>query len=151
MSLLEDKNGNIAKEQNDFMFEEKYALDVMKRLTTTCGHEFYIASIDGEAVGFTSLWYYDDDQHQHGCELERLYVVPEMHKRGVGKALCDTVVQNAKQHGCHYITLVVNRINASVQFYEHYGFTKESSFDADIGHGWQINAFKMKMALPSSK
>ena len=137
-------DGIHSKEQLDFMFEEKYAMDVMKRLTTQCGHQFFIAYVDGVPVGFASLWYSDDGK---SCELERLYVVPEMHKHGVGKALCDLVVQQAKEHGCSFVTLTVNRVNAAVQFYEHYGFMKESSFDADIGHGWQINAFRMKMAL----
>ena len=134
-----------SKEQLDFMFEEKYALNVMKHLTTECGHQFYIASIDGEPVGFASLWYSEDGS---SCELERLYVVPEKHKHGVGRALCDVVLEQARQHGCSFVALTVNRINSAVQFYEHYGFKKESSFDADIGHGWQINAFRMRMAIP---
>ncbi len=138
-------DGIHSKEQLDYMFEEKYAMDVMKRLTTTCGHEFYIANIDDVPAGFASLWFSDDGSC---CELERLYVVPEMHKRGIGKALCDVVVQKAKEHGCKFVTLTVNRSNSAIQFYEHYGFVKESSFDADIGHGFQINAYKMKMALP---
>ena len=132
------------KAQLDYMFEQKYALAEMERLVTQEGHVFYVASVDGTDAGFASCWVTADGT---SCELERLYVVPEMHRHGVGRALCDRVVQTAREHGCMRVTLTVNRINSAVQFYERYGFVKTSSFDADIGHGWQINGFRMTLDL----
>ena len=77
-------------------------------------------------------------------KLEKLYVLPEHHGKGIGRALIEHVVWRARDAGCTALTLNVNRSNtASVQAYQHCGFTIAASGDFPIGRGFVMEDFIM--------
>jgi len=75
------------------------------------GHAFWVAEADGEVVGTVALQMHDLIEGEPGqvaehenakraagtdCSLERLYVLPNARKGGLGYALTQTVVEEAK-------------------------------------------------------
>jgi len=76
------------------------------------GDLFWVAELDGQTVGTVALEFYDklpgepgqaitheDTQRAAGtdCSLERLYVHPDGRRQGIGHALTQTVIDEAKQ------------------------------------------------------
>lgn len=94
------------------------------------GQEFFIACGDAP-VGFASISPYDEKD----WKLNKLYVLPSLHKTGAGKALMQHVVNTAASHGAEKLYLNVNRFNKARDFYERRGFTIIKEEDVDLGNG----------------
>jgi len=75
------------------------------------GNLFWVAEVDGQVVGTVALEFYErlpgepgeaitrDETRRAGgtdCSLERLYVHPDGRRMGIGYALTETVVQEAR-------------------------------------------------------
>ncbi len=69
-------------------------------------------------VAFANYWLVRDEVH-----LLNLAVHPTRRRRGLGRRLMDHLLEFARAHRCHYLTLEVRRSNAAaIALYEHYGF-----------------------------
>lgn len=80
--------------------------------------------------------------------LEKLYVMPEARKTGLGRELFDTI--------CGWVTsrepralleLNVNRSNPALGFYERLGMARARSGDFPIGNGFYMNDYIMALEL----
>ncbi len=64
--------------------------------------------------------------HKSGsCEMKRLFVSPNIQSKGVGRALCDRLISEAKTAG--YKTMVLDtlaRLKPAVALYKKLGFTE---------------------------
>jgi GNAT superfamily N-acetyltransferase len=58
-----------------------------------------IAALDGDLVGFLTLNQHSD----HAAEIHVMAVRPEMHRRGVGRALLAEAEVYLRQHGVEYV------------------------------------------------
>lgn len=110
------------------------------------GHIFYL---DGEK-GYVSFRF--ERQLDDGTKLfhlEKLYVLPEYQRTGLGLLLFNKVVESVKRiaGGPARIELNVNRYNSAVSFYEHLGMHKARTGDFPIGHGYFMNDYIMAMDL----
>jgi GNAT superfamily N-acetyltransferase len=76
-----------------------------------------------------------------------LYVLPFIQTKGVGKALLQVAADTARQAGAAGLLLNVNRANKAVGFYQHLGFDIVGSGDFDIGAGFFMNDYMMRLAL----
>jgi GNAT superfamily N-acetyltransferase len=149
----------ISKEQIDFMLDWMYSDDSLaNQMKTSCA--FYIASIKKEneqwdAVGFCSVSPEDEkdaiDQLNERADgtkahkLNKLYVLPAAQGTGAGKALLHRAIEVAKAAGAGSLFLQVNKHNNAYTFYLKHGFVKEAEFKFDIGNGFFMDDYVMRL------
>ncbi len=134
----------ISQEQIDFMMNWMYSDESLATQMNT-GCEFYIASIkkeDGkvDAVGFCSV---SPEEGAH--KLNKLYVLPTAQGTGAGKALLNKSIEVAKAAGSTSLFLQVNKLNTAYTFYLKKDFIKESEFKFDIGNGFFMDDYVMRL------
>lgn len=81
-----------------------------------------VAEIDGRLAGFAAL---------DGSELDALFVEPERWRRGIGAALIEASVHEARRRGLSLVTVVANP--AARAFYEKCGFRVEGEAETRFG------------------
>ena len=134
----------ISQEQINFMLDWMYSdASLEKQMNTGC--EFYIASIqndngDIDAVGFCSV---SPEEGAH--KLNKLYVLPAAQGTGAGKALLNRSIEVAKAAGSTSLFLQVNKQNTAYSFYLKKGFIKELEFKFDIGNGFYMDDYVMRL------
>ena len=138
----------------DWMYSDA---SLEKQLNTGC--EFYIASIKKEneqwdAVGFCSVS--SEEEENNGTKkvegskahkLNKLYVLPTAQGTGAGKALLTQAIEIAKAAGSSSLFLQVNKLNTAYTFYLKYGFIKEAEFKFDIGNGFFMDDYVMRLTF----
>ena len=106
-------------------------------------HVFVLAELDEEPSGFASF-----SEIEPGIiKLHKLYVLPGLQGKGVGRALLDFVTAEAIGLGGTSLLLNVNRHNKAIHFYKKAGFDIVREEDIDIGSGYQMNDFVMRKTL----
>ena len=134
----------ISQAQIDFMLDWMYSNESLEKQMNT-GCEFYIASIKKEngeldAVGFCSVSP-EDGAHK----LNKLYVLPSAQGTGAGKALLNKCIEVANAAGSNSLFLQVNKLNNAYTFYLKKGFIKEREFKFDIGNGFYMDDYVMRL------
>lgn len=98
---------------------------------------YLLAFIDGEAVGFSKIKKHSlNDQIEAGAqiELQKIYVLPENHGKGIGTALLKEVKNLAREIYPDYIWLDTPVTNENaIRFYEKNGFRKMGNYYFTIG------------------
>jgi GNAT superfamily N-acetyltransferase len=165
----------ISQEQIDFMLDWMYSdTSLEKQMKTGC--EFYIASMNGNDVGFCSVGPEEaeaeaeaeaeeeeaaeaeekkGEEEENDCtekakgakahKLNKLYVLPAAQGTGAGKALLNHAIEVAKAAGSSSLFLQVNKLNTAYSFYLKYGFIKEAEFKFDIGNGFFMDDYVMRL------
>jgi GNAT superfamily N-acetyltransferase len=80
-------------------------------------------------------------------KLNKLYVLPEAQGTGAGKALLNQCIEVAKSAGSSSLFLQVNKLNNAYTFYLKYGFIKEAEFKFDIGNGFFMDDYVMRLTF----
>jgi ribosomal protein S18 acetylase RimI-like enzyme len=109
------------------------------------GYIFLMASEADKDVGFAC--YSITDRENDVYKLHKIYVLPEMHGKGVGKILMNEVVNLAKRNGGKSLELNVNKNNKAKDFYLKSGFKIKESVTIDIGNGFVMDDFVMELPL----
>jgi putative acetyltransferase len=82
---------------------EGYHADLydLEKFYLSAGHRFWVAEDpSGKVVGTTALWVMKPDEERiEGCDcsLERLYLLPETRGQGLGRALMETTLVQARE------------------------------------------------------
>ena len=88
--------------------------------------EVVVAELGGRVAGFAVVL------DQNGmAELDGLFVEPELWRRGIGSALVEDAVHNARSRGVSLMTVVANP--GAREFYERCGFTVEATAETRFG------------------
>lgn len=125
----------IGQEQVNYMLDRMYDL-VSLRKQQEDGHVFFKVTKSSENMGFISVV-----AQEKGWFLNKLYVMPNAQRLGIGKLLLEYVIQN---FDIQEFRLQVNRQNyKAINFYFKNGFEIERVADFDIGDGYQMNDFIM--------
>ena len=132
----------ITNEQIEFMLEKMYSQEALENHFYE-GTQFLIAEVENEVVGFASFGFIKDATFK----LHKLYVNPEVHKSGTGKALLKETISKVIKLGGKKIELQVNRKNKAVGFYEKMGFEIVREQDFSIGEGFYMNDYVMELNL----
>ncbi len=74
-------------------------------------------------------------------------MLPDQQGNGTGKMLLEHVVRSIKERDATALTLNVNRYNKARYFYEKRGFTIAQEVDIEIGEGYFMNDYIMKLSL----
>ena len=146
----------ISQEQIDFMLEWMYSdTSLEKQMNTGC--EFYIASIkkeneQWEAVGFCSVSPEEEENNStekiegsKAHKLNKLYILPSAQGTGAGKALLNKSIEVVKAAGSSSLFLQVNKLNTAYSFYLKHGFIKEAEYKFDIGNGFFMDDYVMRL------
>jgi GNAT superfamily N-acetyltransferase len=169
----------ISQEQIDFMLDWMYSDESLATQMNT-GCEFYIASMNGDDVGFCSVGPEEaeeaeekkeaaeeaaeekgeeegEEEGENNCtvkakgakahKLNKLYVLPAAQGTGAGKALLNKSIEVAKAAGSSSLFLQVNKQNSAYTFYIKHGFVKEREFKFDIGNGFFMDDYVMRLSF----
>lgn len=134
----------ISAAQISFMLAQMYSkgelLDQVSK-----GHEFLIASELIDDVGFAGYALANAETQTY--KLHKLYVLPMVQGKGVGRLLMNEVVERIRRKGGKFLQLNVNRANKAVAFYKKAGFEIKETVDLDIGNGFFMNDYVMEKPL----
>ncbi|MDO1448018.1 GNAT family N-acetyltransferase [Rhodocytophaga aerolata] len=136
--------GILSKAQIDFMFNEMYAPAALKNQMVSLGHTFLILYIQNKPAGYAS--YSVKPENDTVYKLQKLYLLPELHGKGIGKLLIKAVEDKVQEEGGKTLELNVNRYNPARAFYERVGFVFYKEEDIPIGDFW-MNDFVMRKRL----
>ena len=143
----------ISQAQIDFMLEWMYSdASLEKQMNTGC--EFFIANLNGDDVGFCSVSPEEEENNStekvagaKSHKLNKLYVLPTAQGTGAGKALLNKSIEVAKAAGSSSLFLQVNKQNDAYTFYLKHGFVKEQEFKFDIGNGFFMDDYVMRLTF----
>ncbi len=135
--------GIITQEQIDFMLEQRYGherlYDDLEDLHKWLDQAFH----DGRRVGFAFSEIYKGE-----FKLDKLYIHPDVQRRGVGGQLIAHVAERAKREGYPCLILQVNKRNVNaINSYKKYGFEVRTVTVDDIGGGYVMDDYVMETKL----
>jgi len=135
----------LSQEQIDYMLEMMYSPSSLEKQMLEQDHRFVIADENNQPVGFASYSRKDIDNNTY--KLHKIYVLPGIQGKGVGKKLIDHIIQSMLPSGAKTIELNVNRHNTAKKFYEKQGFKITRTEDIAIGNGYFMNDYVMEKNL----
>lgn len=135
----------LTEQQSAYMLDQMYAAGVLTDQMEHQGQVFLLVYEDDKPVGFAAF----ECNYKGGtaCKLHKIYLLPAMQGRGVGKLLLHDVADRARQLGQHTLLLNVNRFNVAIDFYKSQGFHVIAEEDIDIGNGYFMNDYLMEKNL----
>jgi GNAT superfamily N-acetyltransferase len=133
----------LSKGQLEYMIQLIYSPASLKE-QMELNHQFFIAELEEEPVGFAS---YSSLPDPGVYKLQKLYVLPDLHGKGLGKALLDFVTEEVQQQGAKILRLNMNRDNKAKTFYERNGFKIVGEEDIDIGNNYFMNDYIMEKTM----
>lgn len=107
------------------------------------GDLFFTYQVDAMDIGYLHLEPIGSDV----LKIQKVYVHPDFHGRGIGRELIIFTEHIARQQGRDALELQVNRGNPALQFYQHLGFSIVDEQDFDIGQGFFMNDFVMRKVI----
>lgn len=143
----------ISPGQMEYMLSMMYSHDSLQYQVEKQKHTFIIAYDDetpayrtGRPVGFAA--YFPKYNISPGIyRLDKLYVLPDLHGKGIGKKLIDHIISIIKPQGAAILELTVNRNNKALSFYQKLGFSIVREIDQPIGEGFFMNDYVMQRSL----
>ena len=127
----------LGPEQLAYMLQLFYSPQALEQQILKLKHQFIIAEIDLEEVGFASfskvspaIW-----------KLHKLYVLPGLQGKGIGRALVDMLEEEVRTNNGAHLILNVNKNNKALHFYESLGFVIEKNELIDIGNGFVMDDY----------
>ena len=129
----------LTEEQTLYMIPMMYASEV---LIPQIGL-FSVLEVDGVAIGYCAF----EKQTDTEGKLHKLYLRPSLKQNGAGTFIIDQISQQARNLGLQSIYLNVNKLNSAVDFYLKKGFTKERELVLDIGNGYVMDDYVMRLTL----
>nr|WP_322623561.1 GNAT family N-acetyltransferase [uncultured Flavobacterium sp.] len=135
----------LTADQFTYMINLMYSEHAIKEQMTTKGHQFYVVEDEaGTPFGFCS---YEINNEPGKTKIHKLYVLPQTHGKGVGRAFVNLVEDAAKENDNNSIILNVNRFNPAYDFYLKVGFLNKGEDNVDIGNGYLMEDYLMEKPL----
>jgi len=135
----------LSKEQSDYMLDMMYSTAHLHQQMNELHHQYFIIFKDDKPAGYLSIETVDS----HLYIFQKVYSLPELHGIGIGRFIIEKGVEYLKSIAPHPFTvmLYVNRENPAYGFYKHVGFKDDGTRDYDIGRGYQMNDYILKMEI----
>jgi GNAT superfamily N-acetyltransferase len=135
----------ITHAQIDYMLARMYALDVLRDEIRSQGIRYDRLLVNDKLVGFAS---YGLAAEPGVVKLHKLYLLPELHGRGLGSRLLQHVEREVRAGGACRLILSVNKRNAkAIATYRQNGFVIAESVVTDIGNGFVMDDYVMAKDL----
>ena len=104
---------------------------------------FSILEVDSKAIGYCSF----EKLTETEGKLHKLYLRPSVKQKGAGTFIINEISHQARALGLESIILNVNKYNSAVDFYIKKGFTKDREMILDIGNGYVMDDYVMRLTL----
>jgi ribosomal protein S18 acetylase RimI-like enzyme len=133
--------GIITHDQIDYMLGTMYAANTIRDDVLNKGYRYVLVMRENEAVGYIAYRFEDPDR---AVMISKLYLLPSLHGKGIGRQMLQHVKDNAVHRGAKRIYLFVNKNNSkAIAAYERFGFKKAEAVVTDIGGGFVMDDFRM--------
>jgi diamine N-acetyltransferase len=145
--------GIITRAQIEYMLARMYALGVMRDEIRTQGVRYDLLLVDAKPAGFASYGPVaatpsPPTNPAFEFKLHKLYLLPELHGRGLGSWLLQHVEREVRRLGARRLILSVNKRNAkAIAAYQRNGFAIADSIVTDIGNGFVMDDHVMAKDL----
>lgn len=134
----------LSQEQIQYMLNWMYDLKHLENQFNQ-GHQFFVAEIEGKPVGFIGI---EPNYPEKGLtKIHKIYILPNQQGLGIGKKLIEYVRELSIQSEMEGLLLNVNRYNKAVDFYKAIDFIILFEENIDIGNGYMMEDFVMKLEL----
>jgi ribosomal protein S18 acetylase RimI-like enzyme len=137
--------GIVPLPQIDYMLARGYSDDALAKFVRDQGAGLALARLGGDLVGFAA-W------HRPGVpattKLDKLYVLPQRHRQGIGRALIAHVEAAARRDGARTLILNVAKRNLkAIAMYRACGFDTREATVVDIGGGFTMDDYILAKPL----
>ena len=134
----------LSQEQLEYMMEMMYSLDSLENQLKN-NIVFLLVKEENDFFGFAS--YELNFQNSNKTKIHKLYVLPTIQGKGVGKNLILHIQEIAKKNNNAALILNVNKYNKAKDFYLHNQFEIADSLVVDIGNGYVMDDFIMEKKI----
>lgn len=135
----------ISQAQIDYMLQQRYQTTALQAELDTPRHWLDGLWLGENMLGFAN--YFCTEQPAE-MKLDKLYLHPDWHGRGLGSLMLEYVTARARQQGCETLTLAVNKNNTTaIKAYHRNGFEVAREVVVDIGNGFVMDDFIMSKVL----
>ena len=129
----------LTEEQTLYMIPMMYNTEVI----STQIDLFSMVEEDGFAIGYCAF----EITSEIDGKLHKLYLRPLAKQKGIGSFMIDKISLQARSLGLTSIYLNVNKLNSAVAFYLKKGFIVEREMVLDIGNGYVMDDYVMRLYL----
>ncbi len=134
----------ISKSQIEYMLLGRFTPENLARYVDASDRWFDVLRVDGAIVGYCSHALLAVNE----VKLEQLYLLPELHGRGLGKRMMVHIEAHARELGRDTLVLQVNKQNTKAAgVYLRAGFEVREEAVVDIGSGYVMDDFIMEKRL----
>jgi diamine N-acetyltransferase len=130
--------------QFDYMMDMMYSINSLEKQLEN-NKIFLLIEHENTFVGFAS--YELNIDNSNTTKIHKLYVLPKMQGKGLGKKLIHFITEIAIATKNETLTLCVNKYNKAKDFYLNNGFEITDSIVFDIGNGYVMDDYVMKKKL----
>jgi GNAT superfamily N-acetyltransferase len=131
----------LTEEQTLYMLDWMYSDESLYKQFMT--NTFLLLESAKVPVGFVAF----ERKNDSILKIHKIYLLPEMQGKGLGKVLLNEVVLRATKWQYELIELNVNRTNVAVKFYQNYGFAIVEEVDIEIGNDFWMNDYVMQLPI----
>jgi ribosomal protein S18 acetylase RimI-like enzyme len=137
--------GIISREQIEFMLGRMYSLPTLRDDLCVRNICFVRLLVGGRMSGFAA---YGPMDGPATFLLHKLYLLPELHGRGLGRRLLEHCEADATKSGARQLKLRVNKQNLqAITFYQRHGYRSCESVCTAIGGGFVMDDLVMVKML----
>ncbi len=127
----------LPKEQLEYMLDLIYSESALIEQMIVKKHEFILVFEGDIPLGFAS--YESNSGPLPELMIHKLYILPQMQGKGVGKNIMDYVTEIAIQNANNKLRLKVFHKNSkAIEFYQKCGFYKIATETTSTGNGYSI-------------
>lgn len=134
----------LSKDQLDYMLDLIYTIESLEKQVDK-NHVFLLVEDNNQFIGFAS--YELNFENSNKTKIQKLYVLPEIQGKGIGKQLINYIKQIAADNKNLGLILNVNRFNKAKDFYLKYGFEITKEIKIDIGSNYIMDDYVMELAF----
>lgn len=136
----------ISLAQIEYMLAGRYVPEKLAAYVNAADRWLHILHLGNKPIGYCSHAFTSNPEEM---KLEQLYLLPELHGRGLGWHMLFHVEQATLKQGRNLLMLTVNKGNdTSIAFYRRAGFGVRESVVFDIGNGYVMDDYVMEKHLP---
>ncbi|NDW19382.1 GNAT family N-acetyltransferase [Dysgonomonas sp. 216] len=135
----------LSVDQIEYMLEWMYSVDSIKDQTQNQGHKYLLLKDESLFIGFIS--YEVNYKNESKTKIHKIYILPNMQKKGAGRILIDRVERIAKDNNNRTLVLNMNKQNNAVHFYRKMGFDIVKEEVNDIGNGYVMDDYVLEKNL----
>ncbi len=135
----------LSQEQISYMMDMMYSTSALEKQINELNHHYLLAEEDGEYLGYLS--YELNYKGTPITKIHKIYVLPSIQGKGVGRLFIDAVSKLALKNNNRLLSLNVNRYNRAIDFYKRMGFDFFASENIEIGNGFLMEDYVMNKDL----